>query len=135
MELGLVLELTGGLLDALKRSAANAHPRECCGVLLGEGRRITALLPASNVHPQPETHFEIDPQVLIDAHRAARQGGAQVAGYYHSHPNGLAGPSAADWTQAAHDGSVWAIVADDAVTFWRDAPEGFIPLSYSVCAS
>jgi proteasome lid subunit RPN8/RPN11 len=126
-----VLELAGGLLDALKHEAAAAHPLECCGILLGEGDRIIGLLPAANVHPRPESHFEIDPQALVDAHRAARQGGPKVAGYYHSHPNGRAEPSTTDRAQSARDGSVWAIVAAGEVTFWRDAREGFLPLSYT----
>ncbi len=131
----MTLEVSSTVVAGILGLAADAYPRECCGILLGEEGRITAFLPADNVHLQPEDHFEIDPQVLIDAHRAARQGGSPIAGYYHSHPNGLAEPSATDRRQAAHDGSVWAIVGAGEVTFWRDAPEGFIPLFYSVLAS
>jgi desampylase len=128
----MTLEVSSAVLAGMVALSADAHPRECCGILLGEGHRITAFLPAVNVHPQPATHFEIDPQALIDAHRAERQGGPQVAGYYHSHPNGLAEPSMADRAQAAHDGSLWAIVAAGDVTFWCDAAQGFLALSYSV---
>lgn len=131
----MTLEVSSAVLDGMASLAAAAHPNECCGVLLGGEGKITAFLPAANVHPQPALHFEIDPQSLIDAHRAARKGGAPVAGYFHSHPNGLAEPSATDRQQAAHDGSIWAVVAAGEVTFWRDAPEGFIPLFYSVSAS
>ena len=134
-ELWWLIKVSSELLKDLLREAAGAYPRECCGILLGEVWGITAFLPAANVHPQPESHFEIDPQLLIDVHRAARQGGPRVAGYYHSHPNGLAEPSPTDRREAAHDGSIWAIVAAGAVAFWRDAPEGFIPLSYRVSAS
>lgn len=130
-----MIGIASELVDGLLKEAAGAHPRECCGILLGEDGRITAFLPAENVHPQPESHFEIDPQLLIDAHRAARGGGPRVIGYYHSHPNRLAEPSATDRQQAAHDGSVWAIVAGDEVTFWRDAPDGFVPLFTSVSVS
>ena len=119
-------------LERLLQEAASAHPQECCGILLGEGAHITAIQPAPNVHPDPHAHFEIDPQALVDAHRAARSGGPKVLGYYHSHPNGLARPSATDRAQAAHDGSLWAIVADGGVTFWRDDEAGFSALSYAV---
>ena len=131
----MTLEVSSAVVAGILDHAADACPRECCGILLGEAGGITAFLPAANVHPQPESHFEIDPQVLIDAHRAARQGGPRVAGYFHSHPNGLAEPSPTDKRDAAHDGSIWAIVAAGGVTVWRDAPEGFIPLSYRVAAS
>ena len=93
---------------------------------------ITTLQPARNVHPTPETHFEIDPQALIDAHRAARGGGAEVLGYYHSHPHGPAEPSATDRALAARDGRVWAIAAKGEVRFWRDDEPGFEPLSLRV---
>lgn len=122
------------LLEALLAEARAAFPRECCGMLLGEGGRIDAIVPARNVHPAPETHFEIDPQALVDVHRAARDGGAQVAGYYHSHPAGPPEPSATDRAEAAHDGRIWAIVGAGTVAFWRDGEGGFTPLSYALAS-
>ncbi|MCP5397485.1 MAG: M67 family metallopeptidase [Sphingomonadaceae bacterium] len=118
------------LITALLSEAAKAHPRECCGILLGEGNRITASQPTANVHPRPDTHFEIDPQALVDAHRAAREGGPRVLGYYHSHPAGMAEPSATDQAMATGDGRIWAIIAGETVKFWRDGEEGFEALSY-----
>ena len=120
------------ILDALLAAAAEAHPRECCGILLGEGGVITSATPAANVHARPETHFEIDAQALVDAHRVARSGGPQVLGYYHSHPNGLARPSLTDEAMATGQGLVWAIIAAGRVTFWREGDAGFTPLPYEV---
>ncbi len=92
-----------------------------------------ASLPARNVHPDPARHFEIDPQVLIDAHRAARSGGPRVVGYYHSHPNGLARPSAADSALAANDG---CDLGDNRGgpnhAVWRSGDAGFEALPYEV---
>ncbi len=119
------LELTSGIEATLIEEAARAHPLECCGLLLGQGAMITAAQPVRNVHPDPATHFELDPAALIAAHRAARDGGPQVLGYYHSHPNGLARPSATDESDASGDGRVWAIVAAGRVSWWRDGPRGF----------
>jgi desampylase len=124
----MAIEVTSGVMATLREEAERAHPRECCGLLLGQGERIERAEPATNVHPQPERHFEIDPAALIAAHRAARAGGAQVLGYYHSHPTGQAEPSAADQAMAAHDGRIWAIVAGDKVSWWRDGVTGFEPL-------
>ena len=122
--MGMVLEVTSGAIVTLLAEAAGAHPHECCGLLVGDGR-IERAVPAANVHPDPARHFEIDPAALIAAHRSARDGGPQVLGYYHSHPNGLAQPSATDRASASGDGRVWAIVAADGVTFWRDGEHGF----------
>jgi proteasome lid subunit RPN8/RPN11 len=115
----------------MRAASRAAHPHEACGVLLGEGRCIAAAIEAANIHPAPATHFEIDPQALIDAHRAARAGGAQVLGYFHSHPVGDPVPSATDRACAARDGRVWAIIAGDRVQFWRDGDDGFTALSFT----
>lgn len=123
--------MTSEALAAMRAAAAAAHPREACGILLGEGARILEARLAANVHPSPETHFEIDPQALIDAHRAARAGGAAVVGYYHSHPTGPAAPSATDRACASGDGRIWAILAGDDLRFWQDAEPGFVALSFT----
>ncbi|MGB7373802.1 Mov34/MPN/PAD-1 family protein [Pontixanthobacter sp.] len=119
-------------LETVLSAAHGAGQAECCGLLLGRGNAVTRAEPARNVHPNPQTHFEIDPAALIAAHKAAREGGDALLGYYHSHPNGLARPSPTDAAMAAGDGTVWAIVTRTEVTFWRDTPHGFAPLSYSV---
>ena len=124
------IDVSGDLLSSLRAEASLAHPNECCGLLLGHETTITAIQPAENVHPAPHTHFEIDPQTLVDAHRAARDGGPQVVGYYHSHPHGPPRPSATDRAQAAHDGRIWAIVGQGGdMAFWRDDEAGFAALS------
>ena len=126
------IEVTRDVIEALQAEARDAHPRECCGIMLGQGSRITAIAPATNVHPAPERHFELDPPVLIAAHRAAREGGPEVIGYYHSHPVGEAVPSSTDRAMASGDGRIWAIIAGEELKFWRDAPEGFEALSCPV---
>lgn len=115
---------------AMLAAAAAAAPDEACGLLLGMGTSVTEAPAAANVHPHPRRHFEIDPAALIAAHRAARAGGSQVLGYWHSHPNGLARPSQTDRAHATGDGRAWAIVANGAISLWVDAPNGFAPLSY-----
>ena len=117
---------------AILAAAAEAHPHETCGLLVGTGTHINTARPAANVHPEPARHFEIDPIALIAAHKAARAGGPQIVGYFHSHPNGLARPSATDAAMASGDGRLWAIAAAGVVTMWCDAPSGFEPLSYAI---
>ena len=134
--MGMELILTSGILATLLAEAAKAAPDEACGLLLGaigaDGtERITHTIAAANVAPDPARHFEIDPAALIAAHRAERQGGPVLLGYYHSHPTGCASPSVTDTLMAGHDGRIWAIVAGGAVQFWRDASGGFYRLSTS----
>ena len=125
------ITITGAAQSAILGAAAAAAPREACGLLLGHGTHIHAAHPAANIHPEPLRHFEIDPAALIAAHKAAREGGPHVLGYFHSHPNGLARPSATDAACAAGDGRIWAIAAGGLVGLWRDGPSGFEPLSYA----
>lgn len=122
------VDISTVLIADLVAEAARCPDREVCGILLGAGSRIAAILPTPNIHPEPERHFTIDPQSLIDAHRSARSAGRDVVGYYHSHPNGLRGPSSVDCAMAHSDGKIWAIVAGGEATFWRDGPGGFVPL-------
>ncbi|BDI60366.1 M67 family metallopeptidase [Qipengyuania nanhaisediminis] len=118
-------------LAAMQRAAADAHPDEACGVLLGERDHVTEARSCANVHEAPRDRFEIDPKALIDAHRAARAGGPQVLGYFHSHPRGRAIPSATDAAMAANDGAIWAILdSAGSARFFRDTDQGFRALSY-----
>lgn len=114
-------------LAAIRVHAASSPDAEVCGLLLG-GDTIGIAVPARNVHPDPTRHFEIDPAALFAAIRAERAGGPALIGYYHSHPNGLAEPSATDRASAAPDGRLWLIVAGDAVTAWRAGVNGFDPV-------
>ncbi len=129
------LVVTSAVIAQIETEARAAHPHECCGILLGEGEQVTAIQPAANIHPKPQTHFEIDPQTLVDVHRAARSGGPQVVGYYHSHPVGDPHPSATDRAMASGDGRIWAIVGRECITFWCDAEDGFQALSYEIAGA
>lgn len=111
------------LLDQIQAIAA-ADRAEVCGLLLGVAGRIEAIAPAANVAPDPARHFELDPAALIAAHRAARAGRAQIIGHYHSHPSGVAVPSATDAACAAPDGSLWLIVAGGDARLWVAQGDG-----------
>lgn len=125
----MAFRITRSALELMRREAARAAPEECCGILLGRPGTVEEARPARNVAADRTRRFEIDPQTLVDAHRAARAGGLQVLGYYHSHPAGPAEPSATDRAMAAGDGRMWAIVGETDTTFWRDDEAGFARVS------
>ena len=110
--------------DELLERAMAAGKRECCGLLLGRDTQVIELVPCANVAENPEQNFELDPVVLLAHHKAARDGGTPIIGYFHSHPNGLARPSVTDAEQAAADGRYWLIIAGDVVTVWKPIGEG-----------
>lgn len=128
----MTLEVTSGAIATLLAEAARAAPYECCGLLLGTGERIDAVSPAANIAEDPACRFEINPVALLAAHKAARAGGPELVGYYHSHPEGHPVPSATDCEHACGDGRFWAIVAGGEVTFWRDGQGGFEAVGHRI---
>jgi proteasome lid subunit RPN8/RPN11 len=84
------------------------------------------------VAEDPHRSFEVDPRALFAALRAERAGGAKLIGHYHSHPNGLATPSARD-AAAAEPGWLWMIVGGGEAGLWI-AEEGaaFRPVRLTV---
>jgi desampylase len=116
--MGMSLRISRALLGRLHSLAAADPAREICGLLLGRDGVIEAIVEARNVAADPARTFEIDPRVQIDAVRAARNGGLPVMGCYHSHPGGLAQPSAHDLAMA-EPGSMWLIFAGDEVAAWQ----------------
>ncbi|MBS0255867.1 MAG: M67 family metallopeptidase [Proteobacteria bacterium] len=121
----MVLVVTSGVIATLRQQSAAMAPHEACGLLLGHGQTITGARPTANLAPDPARQFEIDPAALVAAHRAARNGGPAVLGYYHSHPTGDPTPSPTDRARAGHDGRIWAIIGAEAIGWWRDERHGF----------
>lgn len=130
----MALEIATGSARAILTAAQRSTSLEVCGLLLGQGARVTSIVPADNVAARPETEFEIDPAALLAAHRAARQGGPTVIGHYHSHPTGLLRPSARDAAAAREDGAFWIIASGARLGCWRAVPSGpvegrFVPVA------
>lgn len=118
---------------AIERHAEAAYPEECCGVLIGRplgdepGHLVEQILPARNDHEEGrDRRFVISPEVVLAAHKQARAKGQEVIGYYHSHPDHPARPSAFD-REHAWPGVSYLIVSVDRgkageLKSWRLAP-------------
>ena len=127
------LHLSARQADILRRAAVAAYPRECCGLLVGEGEShvtVTEVVAAANTAEDPYRRFAIDPQVHFDLLRSARGNGRRVVGHYHSHPDGSATPSSHDLAMAYDPGAVWVVMAATAAgvspprAFRRPSSEG-----------
>lgn len=119
------IEIASSALSFIGAAATRDPNVEACGLLLGMGAILRAT-EARNVAADPARTFEIDPAALFAALRDERAGGAQVLGYWHSHPSGDANPSATDAAQAAPDGRVWIIVTQNAVSAWKAVERGAV---------
>jgi desampylase len=128
-DVAMSFRISRAAYDALLDQAASDPKREVCGLMLG-GDIVTRVQPTRNLAANPNTTFEIDPQALFAAIRNDRAGREPLAGYYHSHPGGVAEPSERDTHQARGDSRIWAIVASAQVTAWQmDADGMFVQLS------
>jgi proteasome lid subunit RPN8/RPN11 len=116
--------------------ARHGYPFEVCGVLLGEGSKVAAIVPVVNRETEsPRVRYQIAPEDLIRIQREGRDRGEEILGYYHSHPDHPAQPSETDRRIAAQglsDGVIHVVVGveggDRATpTAWvfRDAIQAF----------
>ena len=108
------LILPRALRGRIEEEARRAFPGECCGLIAGKRRgeiaEVLTLHPARNIAVGND-RFEIHPEDQFAALRAARNNGHALIGCYHSHPNGVAGPSETDRIGAGEDGFLWLIAA------------------------
>ena len=109
-----------------------AYPEEGCGVLVGqdhgERRMVERVVPLDNRgEAERNRRYLIAPEQLLVVEREAREAGLDVLGFYHSHPDHPARPSAFDLEHAwpyysylivsvaggrAVDATSWRLVAD-----------------------
>lgn len=86
------------IAEMLAHARAEA-PRECCGLLIGQGESVVRSVRARNLDAQA-TRYLIDPEDHFAAIRAARAEGLEVIGAYHSHPSSAPVPSPTDIAEA-----------------------------------
>ena len=102
--------------DEIRRHGEETYPHECCGVLLGQfsedGLILEATVRCGNTRTDsPQNRYHIAPQELIRVQRQAREKGLEIIGFYHSHPDHPAQPSATDLAEAHWIGCSYVITA------------------------
>jgi proteasome lid subunit RPN8/RPN11 len=101
-----VIRLSRASRPAVLEHARAAYPHECCGALLGLRRGgeklVEEVLAISNSGEEQtrRNRFLITPEDVLRAELHARERGLELLGYYHSHPDHPALPSAYDLEQA-----------------------------------
>jgi proteasome lid subunit RPN8/RPN11 len=94
------LRLSFDVEVAIRAHAAETYPHECCGALLGRdaaAREVLRAFPLPNRRQDsPRNRFSLEPADVVAAERVAREMGAELVGWYHSHPDHPARPSAYD---------------------------------------
>ena len=100
------IQLSERVVDAIRRHAAAAYPHECCGALIGAAAaddlvEIVDAQALDNVTDEgPRRRFRISPADYRQSEARARELGAELVGFYHSHPDHPALPSQYDLDHA-----------------------------------
>ncbi|SCA58019.1 putative Mov34/MPN/PAD-1 [Candidatus Terasakiella magnetica] len=102
------------LLDFTKQ----AHPEECCGLIVGDGETVERLMPSANISTGDKTKsFELDPKVRFELIRES--GERSLMGFYHSHPNGNPFPSKTDRSMVYEPELLWVITTCKEIKAFR----------------
>jgi len=97
----MALVLTPAALAAIRRHGVEAYPHECCGALIGRSGVVSEAFALPNTTDEgPRRRFLVRPSDYRDAERRASQLGADLLGFYHSHPDHPARPSQYDLDHA-----------------------------------
>ena len=86
---------------AIRAHGSDAYPNECCGALIGRDGTVLETLALPNMTDEgPRTRFRVTPNDYREAERRADELGAELLGFYHSHPDHPARPSQYDLDHA-----------------------------------
>jgi proteasome lid subunit RPN8/RPN11 len=122
-----MLRIDRDVYDAIVDHARAGRPEEVCGILGGrhgeDASHASAVERTENVAANPRTEYEIDPEAQFTAMEAIEDRGADVVGFYHSHPAGPPRPSDTDAARATWPDHSYVIVSfesdDVSVGSWR----------------
>jgi proteasome lid subunit RPN8/RPN11 len=118
------LVLAPGVAGAIRRHGEETYPHECCGALVGGNGSADAVVALPNTTEEgPRRRFLVRPSDYRLAEQRAGDLGAELLGFYHSHPDHPARPSQYDldhaWPTFAYViVSVAAGAAADMTVWW-----------------
>jgi proteasome lid subunit RPN8/RPN11 len=99
----MTLRISEALLDGIRREGELAYPGECCGVLAGRSgpvKEVLRLRPVANRRTDDPHRYLISAEDLRGAARELELSHLEIVGFYHSHPDHPAAPSAFDQEHA-----------------------------------
>ena len=87
--------------EGIRRHGQETYPHECCGALVGSGDRVLDIVPLPNTTEEgPRRRFLVRASDYRFAEQRANEMGAELLGFYHSHPDHPARPSQYDLDHA-----------------------------------
>ncbi len=110
-----MLTIPSAIFSALQAHGEAAYPNEGAGLLLwrvnGGDKAVVDILPLENRWNTEEQYhrYQITPQDALHGEKEAMRRGLDVVGFFHSHPNHPAEPSAFDREWATWPGYSYVI--------------------------
>jgi proteasome lid subunit RPN8/RPN11 len=99
--------------NRMKSIVQSHYPNEACGLLAGQGRRLTEVMEVGNSAKHRSHLFYLEPMEMIQSIQSIRQKGLQWMGVFHSHPGGSGQPSEADLQNWHYPTLLYCIAAVD----------------------
>jgi proteasome lid subunit RPN8/RPN11 len=95
------LTITAEVDQAIRRHGQETYPHECCGAMVGRDGRVSGVVALPNTTEEgPRRRFLVRPSDYRLAEGRASELGAELLGFYHSHPDHPARPSQYDLDHA-----------------------------------
>jgi proteasome lid subunit RPN8/RPN11 len=87
-----MIEIESNAWQTMVIHAERTYPNECCGAMLGlltgDKKLVTEAVPLDNAFKGEQAdRYELRPEDLLAADKAARERGLDLIGIFHSHPD------------------------------------------------
>jgi proteasome lid subunit RPN8/RPN11 len=105
-----VVQIKREVLEAIVQHAQAESPRECCGLLMGEGEIITHHRPMKNVL-ESNVRYAMEARSLFQFFKDLRAANQKHLGIYHSHPASEGYPSETDVRESFYPDCAYFIVS------------------------
>ena len=96
----------------MEADIASKAPEEACGFVVGAGQYSRLIIPVTNIL-HDAFRFRMDPEEELKAFLLAEEKGWDIIAIYHSHPNGISGPSITDYDELTFPGIIYLIWYQD----------------------
>lgn len=113
------------MVEAMLAQAVHDQPAEACGLLAVDSQgTVRFVYCLSNVDASAQS-FTIAPEEYFGANCHAERHGWEIAGIFHSHPDGPPVPSPTDLARAPSSDWLYVVVAKDQARLYEKAARGF----------
>ena len=124
----MAVTLRDAVVKAIRDHGQETYPYECCGALIGRDGDVTDTLALPNTTDEgPRRRFLVRPSDYRAAESKASALGAELLGFYHSHPDHPAQPSQYDLDHAWPNFSYLIVAVADGesgdLRSWRLLPD------------